>query len=201
MKLYVPEIGDHIRLTKPWTFTLHAESRNETLGSFFNYRLWNGWLPDAMEPEPERTYEINYPQESEFRSTIFGRIDWEARNKAWRKAEEESTSYQAYLKAYEEWRTKSESVSVPSIEVTLPVGTVLAIDRIYIRKGASDYSSITFWAKGLGEVELTKRWSNRKTKWKALRFWAKLSECNDLEFEPLEDKEVINVFGTVKNSK
>lgn len=31
MKLYIPALGDHLRLTAPWTFKLYTEYRNETL--------------------------------------------------------------------------------------------------------------------------------------------------------------------------
>ena len=85
--------------------------------------------------------------------------------------------------------------------ITLPKGTVLAVDRIYIRKGASDFSSITFFAKGLGETEVKNRWSGRTTKWKAQRFWAKLSDCNQIEFELMEEKEVMSIFKVTKKSK
>ncbi len=66
---------------------------------------------------------------------------------------------------------------------TIPVGTVLECDRVYIRtfnKSASsvedDYDSITW--KIIGE--------NGKQK-KNCRFWAKLSECNNIEFEIPQD--------------
>lgn len=52
-------------------------------------------------------------------------------------------------------------------KVTLPAGTNLKVDRIYIRKGISEYSSITFYAT-IGKNKI--------------RFWAKLSDCNTIEF-------------------
>jgi len=55
--------------------------------------------------------------------------------------------------------------------VTLKAGQALSIDRVYIRRGASDFSSITFnylgAPKGSGRV----------------RFWAKLADVNMIEFE------------------
>lgn len=56
--------------------------------------------------------------------------------------------------------------------VTLNAGTILKVDRIYIRKGKSDYSSITF--------VLTKT-TQFKTKNKP-RFWVKLDDVNKIEF-------------------
>jgi len=206
MKLYVPEIGDHLRLTKDWTFTLHAECRNVTLAELYGFRQygWSQWLDKSkIEEEPARDYSINYPSKSEMNRGWFfgGSNSYEQRQAALRKAEEESESYQAYLRAYKDWDRRAKEVAVDTIEVTFPVGTVLAVDRIYIRKGASDYSSITFYAKGLGESEITNRWSGRTTKWKARRFWAKLSDCNKIEFELLEENEVMSIFKVTKAKK
>lgn len=204
MKLYVPEIGDHIRLIKDWSFTLHPENRNVTLAELFGYREFgynNAWLDQSkIEDEPARDYVVNYPSDDDFKRW-FGTYNYDVRQKAYKKAEEESESYQAYQKAYADWRKRAEAIAVKEIPITLPAGTVLAVDRIYIRKGASDYSSITFYAKGLGESEITNRWSGKTTKWKAQRFWAKLSDCNQIEFDLLGEKEVMSTFKVAKQKK
>lgn len=192
MKLYIPEIGDHLRLTQDWTFTLHGEGRNAKLASLFGYRQYgySSWIEiSKIEDEPEKNYTIVYPNEENF-INVFGRIDWEAYNLAREKAVDENESYQAYLKAYAEWNERAKSLATNDITVTLPTGTVLAVDRIYIRKGSSDYSSITFWAKGLGESEVKNRWSKISRKWKLHRFWAKLQDCNKIEFEMLTPEEI-----------
>lgn len=204
-KMYIPEIGDHIRLTADWTFTLHAEGRNETLAEMFGYRKfgWDGWIDRSkIEDEPERNYIINYPDDEYFKRAFWkGRVSYEERQAAYKKAEEESESYQSYLKVYGDWRKRADAIATKELTITLPTGTVLAVDRIYIRKGASDYSSITFYAKGLGESEIKNRWSGKTTKWKAQRFWAKLQDCNQIEFELLDEKEVMSVFKITKNKK
>lgn len=56
-----------------------------------------------------------------------------------------------------------------STEVTLPAGSVLKVDRIYIRKGQNDFDSVTFY--------LTR--SNGKKVTKA-RFWVKLEDANKI---------------------
>lgn len=61
-------------------------------------------------------------------------------------------------------RNRKESVS-------LSMGTVLTVDRIYIRKGASEYSSISF---RIDEMEGVKG---------KFRFWSKLADCNKILFE------------------
>lgn len=53
--------------------------------------------------------------------------------------------------------------------VTFNTGTELKIDRIYIRKGNKEYSSISFWIKN--------------GPYKGARFWAKLSEVNQIVFK------------------
>ena len=64
------------------------------------------------------------------------------------------------------WRNKNQELEKP-ISYTLKKGTILEIDRIYIRKGAADYSSITFRIKG------------GKT---SPRFFAKLEDVNKIVF-------------------
>lgn len=56
---------------------------------------------------------------------------------------------------------------------TWPAGTVLSIDRIYIKNGLTDYNSVTF------------RLVDKKRK--GIRFWAKLDDVNKLQFEPVEE--------------
>lgn len=58
-------------------------------------------------------------------------------------------------------------------QVMLPKGTELKIDRIYIRKGVSDYSSLTFFINSSPDTRITKK----------IRFWAKLSDVNTIEFD------------------
>jgi hypothetical protein len=63
--------------------------------------------------------------------------------------------------------------------VTLPVGDILKIDRIYIRKGAEDFDSVSFF--------LTKTTETRMSKVKGKkRFWAKLEDVNQLEVTKIE---------------
>jgi hypothetical protein len=132
MRLYVPEIGDRLRLEKPWTFKLYYESRNEGLLSHFGF-----------------TYD---------------------------------------------WRRPTDDYE----EVTLPKGTVIKVDRVYIRQGAMAYSSISFWAEGIG----SSAGSFGKPKGSA-RFWAKLEDCNliDFKLESAADKTKPGLWWDVKDIK
>ena len=99
-----------------------------------------------------------------------------------RKAEEDCPEFIQYEKDYKEWSDKCKGIGKEKLSVTIPAGSILKVDRIYIRKGAKDFSSITFYVRGLGEITRTENWTNRKTTRKSLRFWAKLADCNTIEF-------------------
>lgn len=63
----------------------------------------------------------------------------------------------------------------PIADVTLQEGTILVVDRIYIRKGAEDFDSITF------RVAQSLQFPKKKP-----RFWAKLNDVNKIECEIVE---------------
>lgn len=98
----------------------------------------------------------------------------------------------------------------PPILVTIPAGTVLIIDRVYIRKGQTDFSSITFRWKGasnpayfetredyghviINGVKVSRDWRlhkgmpnptyQAKVPKEQIRFWAKLKDVNEIECE------------------
>jgi hypothetical protein len=198
MKLYVPEIGDELKLKSDWTFTLHAESRNQELALFNNhyihyYKGYN-WI-DSEVLEPMRNPDhapIIYPDYdklyNEWKKNPMNLLKHsghfkEHYDKLCKDVRNATEGYTKYWEDNAKWNEDAKSLIKDSITVTIPAGTVLKVDRIYIRKGLSEYSSITFFAKDLGEVTRTNRWSNRTVKKKSLRFWAKLEDCNNIEFE------------------
>lgn len=193
MQLYVPEIGDEIRLTNDWTFELHAEYRNEQLAALFGYYIQMSLLVnESIVPKIRPVdYGIDYPdlKDPMFRKP-FGGIDHDAYYKECDEARNSCPEYVKYQADSTEWYDNIKKHGTPTVSVTLPAGTLLKIDRIYIRKGSSDFSSITFYAKGLGEVMVSSnRWtvnSLKTTKRKAQRFWAKLADCNQIQFERVE---------------
>lgn len=74
-----------------------------------------------------------------------------------------------------------------AIPCTIPAGAVLKIDRVYIRKGSKEYSSITFLWKGESlPAKLEQYWEggeSYKVPRQPIRFWAKLKDVNNIEFE------------------
>jgi hypothetical protein len=137
MKLYIPTVGDSIRLTADWTVQLHNEERNETLMRLFN---------DTR--------------------------DFESR---WAKP----------------------PVPSSTVPVVIPAGEILKVDRIYIRKGQGEFDSITFLWVGKATPARTEfvpglDWGNGrkdpdrtvKIPKKPVRFWVKLDNANEIEFQP-----------------
>lgn len=67
-----------------------------------------------------------------------------------------------------------------SHKVSIPEGTVLTVDRIYIRQGQTDFNSVTFRVfDSPDELLMCKP---------KPRFWAKLSDVNQIEFEHYEEQ-------------
>lgn len=61
-------------------------------------------------------------------------------------------------------------VEMQSIDISLPAGTELNLDRIYVRKGKQDFDSVSFFIK------------NCPTKGIKGRFWVKLEDANKLSY-------------------
>ncbi len=74
------------------------------------------------------------------------------------------------------WKGWGYSDEICATEVTLPSGTELIVDRIYIRKGKGKFDSITFRLKKTGKK--AKVWG---------RFWAKLGDVNRVHCTWSED--------------
>ena len=154
MQLYIPEIGDHIRLTNDWSLKLYDEYRNDGLKTFVGFDSHLDVI--QQKNNMEEYYKI-------MRSL---------QNKYYRKLNQANAVWSAEdTYEYNKYRELSD---VPIfMTIILPESTILSIDRIYIRKGASDYSSISFYLKSHPTM-ITK---------KKPRFWAKLEDCNNIMFE------------------
>jgi len=158
MRLFIPEIGTRLTLEEPWTFTLHKEHRNDTI-----WEKLRAAYPDAfaaIDAEMTEARELML----EYRSRPISRDP----------ATDERNM--------EQFRAQLEHMQgIEKIDVTLPAGTELTIDRLYIRKGISDYSSVSFNLNKTDHEALNVK--GRK------RFWAKLEDVNRLEYLPLPEPE------------
>ena len=139
MKMYIPEIGDKIQLTKDWRFTLYMEYRNRSICDVELPELAN----IALLPNADDFDENSLSDKYDYVAQAIKRLKKEGHRHWW------------YL------------ISQLYILYTLPKGTLLQIDRIFIRKGKEEFSSITFKI-----LDDTKR-----------RFWAKLADVNNMEFK------------------
>lgn len=98
----------------------------------------------------------------------------------------------AYYKRLEEraassdWHVRQAAdrfLSSLTWRVTLPRGTVLRVDRLYVRKGASDYSSLSFYVEKTSLAALTPAKKGGGFKKGRRRFWAKLGDVNEMRIE------------------
>lgn len=158
MKLFIPEIGTELILTKEWSFKLILEHRNNSIiGKYY----------------PNHVIEYSYYSRHLIDLGFSGKV---LRSKILQNKINElynnnkTETYSDDL--LDIWNTnKSEWIAQENINnIIFPIGTILKVDRIYIRKGKgmSDYSSITFYALFPGEK-------------KKLRFFSHLSDVNNIE--------------------
>jgi hypothetical protein len=78
--------------------------------------------------------------------------------------------------------------------VELPKGLVLKIDRIYVRKGLSQYSSITFRVPN-PKSKIEKEYMPFNEEFNKVLFWVKLHEVNGTEFSIVnKNKETKELF-------
>lgn len=149
MRMFIPEIGTRIRLAADWSFPLIEEDRNSSL---FN--------PLAA-LAPERIADMR-----EEASQIRKQAREDPEGMSWK---------EQYDRRVDLFRRADNHVR---IDITLPAGTEITIDRIYIRKGVSDFSSVSFNLNQTTHPDLQFR--GRK------RFWAKLQDVNRIEFQLIE---------------
>lgn len=68
-----------------------------------------------------------------------------------------------------------KSIGESIVPVTLPVGTILTVDRLYIRRGQSGFDSVSFYA----QIPTNNQPGSKSKK---RRFFAKLEDVNNIEF-------------------
>ncbi|NKL08318.1 hypothetical protein GFL39_25960 [Rhizobium leguminosarum bv. viciae] len=175
MKLWIPDIGDKIILTADWTFSVINEGRNSALWQALGLEKH----PDAIAWNAEKIKRLAAAQEHEERHRTVKRTTstWGYRRE-WDSPENEKLGEELWL-AYRE-------AEHPKVDVTFPKDTCLTIDRVYIRKGASEFSSLTFFIgdspmKELQPVRKGGRWPGGQR-----RFFARLEDVNKIECDLLD---------------
>lgn len=83
--------------------------------------------------------------------------------------------------------------------VELPKGLVVKVDRIYVRKGLSQYSSITFNIPK-PKTKREKEEMPENIKFGGCKFWVKLHECNGVKLSPVvKNQETTDLFKKLYN--
>jgi hypothetical protein len=181
-KLYIPSLGDEITLTKDWTFRLYHESRNQSLGEklslygFFG-KTCTKWTYKEM-PRPQ--------EEIDRYARMIGYYPHLSSNIL-----VQDKAIEVPVKSWKNGNTNpTYGLNYSHDMATLPAGTILVMDRIYIRQGQSKFDSVTFYAKEIPNLQdqsipAACRAFTKKPKGKA-RFWVKLADANQIEFEQKE---------------
>lgn len=154
MKLYIPEIGDTLKLTKDWQFDFIPEYRNMN----FLDAVMPGYTYCAI----HRDWDFVGRYKGDhilYKTSLYDEYENRGKN---------------YTERIQQMVTDCpmDVIDIADFNVSLPAGTELKVDRIYIRKGNSDYSSLTFYALIPGMK-------------KKIRFFAKLKDVNNIEYEPV----------------
>lgn len=160
MKLYVPEIGDHLRLTADWTFVLHNEYRNRSLWDHFDCDN----APEVYQQVAEKNSlrdELTKLEQKMYPGNTYWSVP---------PASYDPVDVARREELYELIRPNEHAT------IMISAGAVLSVDRIFIRKGMDDWSSLTFFLKELPGVTFKKK----------PRFWAKLHDCNNIEFDQVK---------------
>ncbi len=226
MDFYVPTIGDKIYLTKDWTFNLHHESRNIGLADRLENQFPKVTRYHTYHKRKVRAKMCgkDYPSQGGIFSTAPKKlVVWCSQTRQYG-LEEESVPADTPLGATDQSGYRIIEVHVGGVsnpqpdnphvyvyqepyetidwsgntQVTLPAKTCLRIDRIYIKKNAPTFDSITFYVEECSIEELnpaTKKKNGKKNKASGFgnkgraRFWVKLKDANRIQCSlyPVDD--------------
>lgn len=147
-QLFVPSLGTLLMLAEDWTFKLYLKDRNDSMIEVFGGKKKQWWSRHRSEIHPEQFEGNQIPDCVEY---------------------EQPMSEEELANAYKSFQATNAREN-PFIRVTLKKGTQLKVDRIYIRRGAESFNSITFRTTKVGPE---KRFYGK-------RFWVKLRDANTL---------------------
>jgi len=159
-RLFVPYIGSVVVLSEDWTFNLYFESRNAPLiGALYAGPPYD---PTGVNPLQAKWGKKSHgTHENEWHDDPRYKVEKAMTDKEL----SETTRTHRYTRSHDN----------PYILASLPAGTPLRVDRVYIRKGIDAYSSLTF--------VVAKECRDKKLRGK--RFWAKLRDVNNIVCEAI----------------
>lgn len=167
-QIFIPPLGSVIRLEEEWRFPLHYERRNEKLMEL-----------SRLEPPFKRHI------------SRFGANDtWRNMSPKERKETIDATPW-IFENGYPEDGPQFDHYGFWSGDWSHPFSfaedTELKIDRIYLRQGQKDFDSVSFRSNcWVSEISAPAARIPRKTK--GIRFWAKLSDVNNIVGRYLNDR-------------
>ncbi len=159
--MYIPEIGEQLTLEEDWNFVLFKEYRNNDFAKKFGYGVVPYYYPLGSKYEYNFLPLENCKQIEEIYTREFS-------NK-YKSSKDYDTLMSNAIKKIKEELPNLKDEMISELNLCLPKGTVIIPDRIYIRKGKSDYSSITF---RIGSFPGKKRFTGR--------FWVPLKDVNNI---------------------
>lgn len=172
-RMNIPSVGDIITLAAPWTFHVRNEYRNAALIAALNLSAAPESLKSApgagpLEPMPPMELHSWHPLGTQGHAGSF------TVNVAWSPTPVVHQGYPEYQHLYA-W-------------ATLPAGTKLRVDRIYLRKGGHQYDSLTFTVPMKEQTPSVQAFFMANAKPLAggkrqIRFFAPLSDVNQMEVE------------------
>lgn len=145
-KLCIPHLGTILVLAEDWTFRLYFEDRNKTMLKVFGAKDKWWWRNNELKEEDFEDGEI--PANLHY---------------------ERAMTEDQLKDAYKSFGATNKHDN-PYLSVTLPKGTQLKVDRIYIRQGGESFASVTFRTTKIGP----------EVKFRSKRFWVKLREANEI---------------------
>lgn len=161
MKIHIPEIGEEIKLSKPWEFALYFEQRNKGLIKALKLNQHFSLGPNEGFPEERRVKAEKDLQENCILPFNFPTI--------YKGIQKTFLGPNPLRRRYYPWVFVIENIIFPE-------NVRLKTDRIYIRKGSEDFSSVSFLVNK-EDNHLIGAEPKRQ-----IRFWAKLGDVNNIEF-------------------
>lgn len=181
MKYRIPELGDTIRLIADWTFPLTLEKRNETVYKFLpdrydvpEWMLGVDWSKKSFQDAP-----VQIPGKPDGHLVVYVHGHVSKGMPIWfHKFPVKLTCLWSCISMRD---VNSHAVDQPpkrfeyglsythetdNEQITIPKGAELVVDRVYIRRGAAKFSSVSF------------KWPKQKA-----RFFASLADVCKIEFE------------------
>lgn len=157
-KLFIPRLGTILLLAEDWTFKLQFEHRNSS-------------LMKALGPKEEDS-DSDSPKAHHRRWYGYDPSDFEGVSGV-ELGTDRAMSDDQLDRAYASYRA-TNARDVSWLRVTLPKGTTLVVDRIYIRRGGEAFDSVTF------RIPKNKKLPPELGKFGGTRFWVKLNEANNI---------------------